>query len=92
VRGFLDAYRLQHPTGMEHSWVDYENRGYRFDHVFVSQSLAGLVRRCDYVHSPRESDLSDHSALVLELELDWPHALDELNISESLTSETPSLF
>jgi exodeoxyribonuclease-3 len=90
VRDFVDAYRLQHPTGMEHSWVDYENRGYRFDHVFVSQSLAGRVSRCDYDHSPRESDLSDHSALVLEL--DWPHPLDELNISGSLTDEMPSLF
>jgi exodeoxyribonuclease-3 len=90
VRDFVDAYRLQHPTGMEHSWVDYENHGYRFDHVFVSESLAHLVRRCEYVHSPRESDLSDHSALVLEV--DWPDPLDELDLSGSLTQETPSLF
>jgi exodeoxyribonuclease-3 len=90
VRGFVDAYRLRHPNEMEHSWVDYENRGYRFDHVFVSESLADRVRRCDYLHAPRERDLSDHSALVLEL--DWPDSLEELEVSESLTGEPPSLF
>ncbi len=90
VRGFVDAYRLRHPREMDHSWVDYENRGYRFDHVFVSESLADRIRRCDYLHAPRESDLSDHSALVLDL--DWPDGLEELDITESLTGEPPSLF
>ena len=90
VRGFVDAYRLRHPREIEHSWVDYENRGYRFDHVFVSESLADRVQRCDYVHAPRESDLSDHSALVVEL--DWPHELEELNVNESLRDEPSSLF
>jgi exonuclease III len=90
VRGFVDAYRLRHPHEVEHSWVDYENRGYRFDHVFVSESLADRVLRCDYLHATRESGLSDHSALVVEL--DWPHALEELDVYESLTGEPPSLF
>jgi exodeoxyribonuclease-3 len=90
VRGFIDAYRLQHPHEMEYSWVDYENHGYRFDHVFVSQSLADQVRRCDYEHSTREANLSDHSALVIEL--DWPHELEELETAESLSAEPPSLF
>ena len=90
VRGFVDAYRLRHPNEMEHSWIDYENRGYRFDHVFVSESLADRVLACDYLHAPREGDLSDHSALALEL--DWPDTLEELEVSESLTDELPSLF
>jgi exodeoxyribonuclease-3 len=90
IRGFVDAYRLRHPNELEHSWVDYENRGYRFDHAFVSESLTERVRCCEYVHVPRERDLSDHSALVLEL--DWTHALEELDVSESLTGEPPSLF
>jgi exodeoxyribonuclease-3 len=90
VRGFVDAYRLLHPNEMAHSWVDYENRGYRFDHVFVSESIANLVRRCDYLHDPRESDLSDHSALTLELDL--PYALEELAISEPPTNTPLALF
>jgi len=88
--GFVDAYRLHHPNEIDHSWVDYENRGYRFDHAFVTQPLANAVRRCDYIHATRESDLSDHSALVLELDL--PHPLAELDTSESLTVEPLSLF
>jgi exodeoxyribonuclease-3 len=90
VRGFVDAYRLRHPNEMDHSWLDYENRGYRFDHVFVSAALAPRVRRCDYLHATRESDLSDHSALTLELDL--PDALADLEVSESLSGEPPSLF
>jgi exodeoxyribonuclease III len=90
VRGFVDAYRLRHPHEMEYSWVDYENRGYRFDHAFVSQSVADVVLRCDYEHTPRENDLSDHSALVIEL--DWPHVLDELETADALSAQPPSLF
>jgi exodeoxyribonuclease-3 len=90
VRGFVDAYRLQHPDDMEYSWADYENRGYRFDHVFVSRALADLVLRCDYVHAPRETDLSDHSALVLELE--WPQALEERDITAFPANEPLALF
>jgi exodeoxyribonuclease-3 len=90
VRGFVDAYRLRHPSEMEYSWVDYENHGYRFDHAFVSHSLAPSVRRCDYDHTPRETDLSDHSALVLELA--WPHPIDALELHEPLTPDPPSLF
>ncbi len=90
VRGFVDAYRLKHPNEMDHSWIDYENRGYRFDHAFVSASLSDRVLRCDYVHDSRERELSDHSALAVEL--DWPGALRELGVSDSLAGEQPSLF
>lgn len=90
VRGFVDAYRLRQPQGPDHSWVDYEGRGYRFDHAFVTGTLAPLVRRCEYVHETREDGLSDHSALALEL--DWPHPLEELDTVGSLAQETLALF
>jgi exodeoxyribonuclease III len=90
VRGFVDAYRLRHPSDMAYSWIDYENRGYRFDHVFVSASLSDRVLRCDYVHTSRELELSDHSALVIEF--DWPNPLEELDVLDALTGEAPSLF
>jgi exodeoxyribonuclease-3 len=90
VRGFVDAFRLLHPDEIAHSWIDYENRGYRFDHVFVSESLAEGVLRCDYLHETREMDLSDHSALVIEL--DWHDGVEELDVHDSLTGQAPSLF
>jgi exodeoxyribonuclease III len=90
MHGFVDAYRLKHPEEVEYSWVDYRDRGYRFDHVFVSEPLAELVQRCAYVHDTRETDLSDHSALLVEL--DWPGALEVLDVHESLTNDPLSLF
>jgi exodeoxyribonuclease-3 len=90
VRGFVDAYRLKHPANTEYSWVDYEGRGYRFDHAFVSTSAADAVRHCDYDHSPREQGLSDHSALIIEL--DRPHALEEIEVATITTSDQSSLF
>ena len=90
MHGFVDAYRLKHPEEVEYSWVDYRGRGYRFDHVFVSEPLAVRVQRCSYVHDPRETDLSDHSALLIEL--DWPNALEELNVDKSLMDDPLSLF
>lgn len=90
VRGFVDAYRLQHPSDMEYSWVDYENRGYRFDHAFVTASLAAQVLACEYVHSCREEGLSDHSALTIAL--DYPDTIDDLDVTDSLSGEPPALF
>jgi exodeoxyribonuclease-3 len=90
VRGLVDAYRLHNPIGVEHSWVDYESHGYRFDHAFVSESLAPNVHRCEFDHATREANLSDHSALLLELDL--PQLMEELDTSSSLTGEQPSLF
>lgn len=77
-RGFTDAYRHCHPDAIEHSWVDFENRGYRFDHAFVSASLEAQVVGCSYVHATREDGLSDHSALSLQLDL--AHTLGELAV------------
>ena len=89
-RGFTDAYRLCHPDAIEHSWVDFENRGYRFDHAFVSTSLETQVAGCGYIHATREDDLSDHSALTLQLDL--VHALDELADVDSPEKDPGALF
>jgi exodeoxyribonuclease-3 len=82
-RGFADAFRLCHPEAIEHSWVDYENRGYRFDHAFVSAALEAQVAGCGYVHATREDDLSDHSALSLLIDVaDAPDELDDVGSPE----------
>jgi exodeoxyribonuclease-3 len=90
VRGFVDAYRAQHATAPGHSWFDYENRGYRFDHVFVTESLAKAILYCDYDHEPRTTDLSDHAALVIEL--DWQAGVEVIEVAQSLTGDPASLF
>ena len=44
-----------------------EWRGYRLDHLLVSAAIR--VDACGYRHDWREEGLSDHSALVAELDV-----------------------
>lgn len=65
--GLTDAYRLLHPDSLEYSWFGRKGNGYRFDHFFVSQSLSKLIINCSYMHIARHLNLSDHSAMLLEV-------------------------
>ena len=64
--GWVDAWRADHPDSRDVSWVDHTGAGARYDHAFVTASLATQAS-CDLDHSPREAGLSDHSALRLVL-------------------------
>jgi exodeoxyribonuclease III len=90
VRGYLDAYRHAHPDGIEHSWVDYQGRGYRFDHMFLSEDILSRLQTCSYDHAPREAELSDHSALGLWL--DWPGDLESRETAKPGTGDSLALF
>jgi len=90
VRGYVDAYRHVHADRMEHSWVDYAGHGYRFDHVHASADLANRITACEYVHDPRDEELSDHSALVLRLE--WPTDLELRETAKPGDSDSLALF
>jgi exodeoxyribonuclease-3 len=88
--GWIDAYRALHPNRVEVSWADTEGRGHRFDHCLMTADLRSLLRRCEYLHETRESDLSDHSALVLELQTAAP--IDPIPVNQTLAPGPPSLF
>jgi exodeoxyribonuclease-3 len=90
THGWLDAYRALHPNRVEVSWADTEGRGHRFDHCLVTEDLRPLLGRCEYVHETRESDLSDHSALVLELKTSG--SVNPLSVDPTLAPGPPSLF
>jgi len=62
-----DAFRHLHPSMQEYSWVGHTGDGYRYDHCFVSENLLPLVKKCYYLHEPRKVKLSDHSAIICEL-------------------------
>ena len=66
---FKDAFRHIYQSIQEYSWVGRTGDGYRYDHCFVSKDLLPLVKKCYYLHEPREIKLSDHSALITELDL-----------------------
>ncbi len=65
--GMVDAFRLLNPGGKDHSWFGQSGDGYRFDHIFISESLSRFGMRCKYIHEPRLENLSDHSVMWMEL-------------------------
>jgi exodeoxyribonuclease-3 len=65
--GLTDAFRLLHPQEHEYSWFGRLGDGYRFDHLFITRNLSPYVKQCTYLHAPRIDNLSDHSAMYLEL-------------------------
>lgn len=42
---------------------------FRLDHAFVSPALASKVSACTYDHTVRETKLSDHSMLLLDIDV-----------------------
>ncbi len=67
--GFVDAFRLLHPNDNEYSWVGRTNDGYRYDHCFVTKDIKNKVLKCSYVHETRKIPITDHSAMILELDM-----------------------
>jgi exodeoxyribonuclease III len=65
--GFVDAFRHLHPELLDHSWYGRRSGdGYRFDHIFCSN--ADSLADCQYHHEPRNSGLSDHSAMTASID------------------------
>ncbi|MGB6164198.1 MAG: endonuclease/exonuclease/phosphatase family protein [Pseudonocardiaceae bacterium] len=68
--GFVDVFRITHPSGMDYSWFgrpsgNGRRNGYRFNHNFITTPYATTVRDCCYLHEGRENGLSDHSPMTL---------------------------
>jgi exonuclease III len=67
--GFCDLWRQRNPELREFSWFSTRANGFRIDHAFVSEALAARVGPIRYSHEERLAGLSDHSPLILELEI-----------------------
>jgi len=66
--GFADAWRTLHGYGSKDpSWVFSHGGGWRLDHVFLSAELEPVA--ATYHHAWRDSGLSDHSALEVDLKV-----------------------
>jgi len=65
--GLIDAYRAVSPNTQDYSWFGREGDGYRFDHIFISQSLLRYLKECKYIHEPRLQKISDHSIMYMKL-------------------------
>ncbi len=67
--GWTDAWRQCNPSQFEFTWFSHRQNGFRLDHCLVSPKLATLVQSATLNHRVRESGLSDHAMLTVDLAL-----------------------
>jgi exonuclease III len=67
--GFCDLWRLRNPELREYSWFSTKGNGFRIDHAFLSDALAVRIGAIRYSHAERLAGISDHSPLIIELEV-----------------------
>ncbi len=67
--GYTDAWRDKHGDAREYSWFSTTGNGFRVDHAYVREELEPRVIRCEYDHDPRLARATDHSAMILDLEV-----------------------
>jgi exonuclease III len=64
----LDLWRHTHSDTREWSWLSNSGNGFRIDHALVNRDFLDQLRPvCTYDHQTRESGLTDHSALIIEV-------------------------
>ncbi len=67
--GWVDAWRQTHgPEKREFTWYSSAGNGFRLDYAFLSRGLARHLWDAFHSHPEREQGVSDHSALVIELD------------------------
>ncbi len=67
-KGWIDSWRSRNKGKKEFSWVSSRGNGYRYDHALCSQLVDSKIKNIWYEHSVRENKLSDHSALLIDIE------------------------
>jgi exonuclease III len=67
--GYVDAWRMKHRESREFTWFGHDGAGFRIDHAHVSRSLSDRVQSCEFSHFERETGISDHSMLLLDVDI-----------------------
>jgi exonuclease III len=68
-RGWVDAWRLRNGDTRASSWFSSAGNGFRIDHAFVTRVLVTGLVDARYSDAERAAGLSDHAALVVDLEI-----------------------
>ncbi len=70
-RGWRDPFRALHPEADAPTWISRIGRGFRLDQAFVNPELHAVVSSCsyDWGKDADPGDLSDHAAILLDLEI-----------------------
>jgi exodeoxyribonuclease III len=66
---WVEAWRSVNPGIEEYSWYSRWQNGFRLDQAWLPPSLLQHLRAAAFDHSAREEQLSDHSILLLDLDL-----------------------
>lgn len=90
--GFRDAWRTLHPAAREFSWYSHEGRGFRIDGAFLSPMLHKCLKSAEFSHLERESGVSDHSLLVVEMELPMPAATGDAEQKSCASGDAKPCF
>jgi exodeoxyribonuclease III len=54
---------------LEFTWYSNIGNGFRIDHAFINEEYKNKILNCFYLHNERIDKISDHSMMVLELDL-----------------------
>ena len=92
VKGrFIDSFRIFEKTTGHWSWWDYRNnayelnKGWRIDHIYISNKLSSKLKSCVIDRSQRENiQPSDHAPVVINLEID--------NLNEDYLNDDDDIF
>lgn len=66
----VDAFRHVHKDKKDYSWYSHQGNGFRYDHTYVEDTLCPWISGCRYLHEYREDKLSDHSPMLLVLNVE----------------------
>lgn len=69
-QGWKDSWRSRHAAAREYSWISAKGNGYRYDHCLATSEFDDRIISVEYDHSVRDSKLSDHSALLLDVNIE----------------------
>ena len=68
--GWVDAWRSRNDKKREFTWISTKQKnGFRYDHALASKILNKAVTKIKYDHKVRLEGVSDHSMLIVELDL-----------------------
>ncbi len=68
--GWSDLWRDRHPADREFTWYSAKGNGFRLDQAFASPAVESAVAhiRYDWGDGGREARLSDHAAILMDIQ------------------------
>lgn len=67
--GWIDGWRMFHNDKKDYTWYSNKGIGFRIDHIFCSPNFTQVLSKVEYSHQIREEKITDHSALIVEINI-----------------------